>query len=77
MNAPLTPHRSVELNELAMAALRFDTAHAHRALAYTRSDEDAMCAADEAFDIARAEFRRLIAERTGMDADAVEERMSK
>lgn len=77
MNAPLTPHRSVEIDELAMASILFDAADAKRSLAYANGNDTAMDEADEAFDIARDEFRRLIAERTGMDADAVEERMSK
>ncbi len=71
MNAPAT----LQIDALYYAAVLLDAAQAARDLAYASGDEHRMDEADEKFDEARAEFRRILTERAGMDADAIERRL--
>lgn len=88
MNVPLpVEKRTVEIDELHLAAVRLDAASARRALVYAEptaeagtpeevAQEHRMVEMDDAFHEAVTEFRRIIEERTGMDADAIERRLS-
>ena len=72
---PLAPHAKVEVDELHLAKMRLELAHA-RYVAAENADDRIWNEADDALSFAKIEFRRILADRSGMDAEAIYEALS-
>ena len=77
MNAPLAPHRVVEIDELAHAKMRLELARsrfdaANHMSGWSEAADKAWNAADDELSAARADYRRILSARAGEDAEEIE-----